>query len=263
MRLLQQIIIPFLFLIGFANIASAQGFDFYQEIGIVAGPSFLKSDYGQRDNWQTNASNFGFGIGIVHYMSWAYTRYNGSGLMSHLREHTKVRSELSFTNAKFQNYGKYIQDYLTSPDAMQLKAMRGETNVVNLGMGAEYSFRSIHDYEASDGSFSPFVSLGLQANYYMPKSYSLLGDYSTPGVLFPKFAGGITNNSALTGSLLMGVGTRYKLDAMNDLILELRGQYYFSDWVDGLRPPPATNSGNKYNDWNVWFNFGFIHYLED
>ena len=44
-------------------------------------------------------------------------------------------------------------------------------------------------------------------------------------------------------------------------MLDLRWQYFFSDWVDGLRPDPRFYSENKANDWLVWLNFGYIYYL--
>ena len=45
-------------------------------------------------------------------------------------------------------------------------------------------------------------------------------------------------------------------------MLDLRGQYYFSNWVDGLNPNPAVYKENKANDWNIWLNFGYIYYLD-
>ena len=38
-------------------------------------------------------------------------------------------------------------------------------------------------------------------------------------------------------------------------MLDLRGQYYFSDWVDGLN---HQLSFNQNNDWLVWLNVGYI-----
>jgi hypothetical protein len=44
-------------------------------------------------------------------------------------------------------------------------------------------------------------------------------------------------------------------------MVDLRFQYYFSNWVDGLNPDPKIYKENKANDWLVWFNFGYIYYL--
>jgi len=46
---------------------------------------------------------------------------------------------------------------------------------------------------------------------------------------------------------------------MSDLMIDLRWQYYFSDRVDGL---DHQLDYNKYNDWLVWFNVGYIFYLD-
>ncbi|NQY06861.1 MAG: glutamate dehydrogenase, partial [Flavobacteriaceae bacterium] len=62
-----------------------------------------------------------------------------------------------------------------------------------------------------------------------------------------------------TWSVVWSLGTRYKLTPLSDLMLDLRWQYYFSDWVDGL---DHNDSSDKYNDWNVWLNFGYIYYLD-
>jgi hypothetical protein len=45
-------------------------------------------------------------------------------------------------------------------------------------------------------------------------------------------------------------------------MIDLRVQYYFSNWVDGLNPDPTIYKENKANDWNVWLNFGYIYYLQ-
>jgi hypothetical protein len=45
-------------------------------------------------------------------------------------------------------------------------------------------------------------------------------------------------------------------------MVDLRLQYYFSDWVDGLKPNPDLYKENKANDWLVWFNVGYIYYLQ-
>jgi hypothetical protein len=49
---------------------------------------------------------------------------------------------------------------------------------------------------------------------------------------------------------------------MSDLLVDMRFQYFSSDWVDGLNPNKQVYTENKANDWMVWFNVGYIHYLE-
>jgi hypothetical protein len=62
--------------------------------------------------------------------------------------------------------------------------------------------------------------------------------------------------------VVSSVGTRYKLAPLSDLMVDLRFQYFFSNWVDGLNPNPTIYKENKANDWLVWFNFGYIYYLQ-
>ena len=77
-----------------------------------------------------------------------------------------------------------------------------------------------------------------------------------------KYMGAWSDKGGSTWSVVASVGTRYKLSEMSDLFAELRWQYYFSDWVDGLNPDPKVYSENKANDWNAWFHFGYIYYLD-
>ena len=70
------------------------------------------------------------------------------------------------------------------------------------------------------------------------------------------------NQGGAVWSIVGSVGTRYKLTELSDLMLDLRWQYYFSNWVDGLNPDPAVYIENRANDWNVWLNVGYIYYLQ-
>ena len=45
-------------------------------------------------------------------------------------------------------------------------------------------------------------------------------------------------------------------------MIDLRWQYYFSNWVDGLNPDPNIYKENKANEWLVWLNFGYIYYIQ-
>jgi hypothetical protein len=58
--------------------------------------------------------------------------------------------------------------------------------------------------------------------------------------------------------MVTSVGVRYKLTMLSDLMLDLRWQLYFSDWIDGFN---HQLSYNKFNDWLLWLNFGYIYYL--
>jgi hypothetical protein len=73
---------------------------------------------------------------------------------------------------------------------------------------------------------------------------------------------GFSTEGGSVWSIVSSVGTRYKLAPLSDLMVDLRFQYYFSNWVDGLNPNPDMYKENKANDWLVWFNVGYIYYLQ-
>ena len=101
---------------------------------------------------------------------------------------------------------------------------------------------------------------------YSPKVSS---SYDGPGSLYyapwytqdpdPINAKPIDVSPGNTFAIVSSIGVRYKLSQDADLMLDLRGQYYLSDWIDGLNHNLASN---KNNDWLVWLNFGYIYYLD-
>lgn len=254
-------------LLGFSNLALAQS-GFSHEIGIIAGPVAFQSDYGERHDLKTNAGNSGFGIGLIHYMNFSYTAdcdcYNPETFFN---DHFKLRSELSFNKTEFNHFGQWVEGK-PSLGKTQLKAMHGNTAVTNIGMQIEYFPLSIREFSETVTSLAPFVSLGAQYSFYNTKASSTLGPLGTPLTTIPKYltpsdgrSYGFSTETGSVFSIVTSVGTRYKLSPLSDLMIDLRVQYYFSDWVDGLNPNPDLYKENKANDWNVWLNFGYIHYL--
>lgn len=128
---------------------------------------------------------------------------------------------------------------------------------------------SIRDFSATVGSLAPFISLGGQFSYYNAKASSTLGPLGTSLTTFPKYLTpsegrlhGYSTESGAVWSVVSSIGTRYKLTPLSDLMIDLRAQYFFSNWVDGLNPNPDIYKENKANDWLVWFNVGYIYYLQ-
>uniref|UniRef100_UPI0037BE5360 THC0290_0291 family protein n=1 Tax=Flavobacterium sp. TaxID=239 RepID=UPI0037BE5360 len=132
------------------------------------------------------------------------------------------------------------------------------------GMQLEFFPYSIRDFTATIGSWAPFISLGGQFSFYKPTSMSELepglGELLT--VTPQKYIDAFDRKGGTTWSVVSSVGTRYKLTPLSDLMIDLRWQYYFSNWVDGLNPDPNIYKENRANDWNVWLNFGYIYYLQ-
>ncbi len=258
-----------LFTLGSLNTLQAQ-FGFSHEVGVIAGPVAFQSDYGIRHNFETNLGNTGFGIGLVHYLNFSYRAdCNCYTPETYFNDHFKVRTELSYSKTKLNHFGGLVAPEKTSLGSQQLRAMHGSTSVTDIGMQLEFYPLSIRDFTATTGSFAPFGSLGAHFSFFNPKVESDLGKLGDPLITFPKYLVpsdgkkyGFSNDGGSTFSIVTSVGTRYKLTPLSDLMLDLRFQYYFSDWVDGLNPNKEQFKENKANDWNVWLNFGYIYYLD-
>lgn len=267
--MIKQTTVLLLILIGFSNTTNAQFSGFSHEVGIIAGPVAFQSDYGERNDFSTNSGNTGIGIGIIHYLNFSYKdECNCYTPETYFNDHFKLRSELSYNKTNLKHFGKEVAPHKTSLGAQQLRAMNGNTSVTNLGMQLEYFPLSIRDFSVRTGSFGPFISLGGQFSYYTSKASSTLGPLGTPLTTFPKYLTptegrpyGFSNESKSVWSVVTSVGTRYKLTPLSDVMVDLRMQYFFSNWVDGLNPNPELYKENKANDWLVWFNVGYIYYL--
>ena len=267
--MIKQILFLLLILFGLPSTTIAQFGGFSHEVGIIAGPIAFQSDYGQRSNLSTNAGNTGLGIGIIHYLNFSYKEdCNCYTPDTYFNDHFKFRTELSYNKTELQHFGQWVAQSKTTTGAQQLRAMTGSTAVTNLGVQLEYFPLSVREFSATTGRLAPFVSLGGQFSYYTAKASSSLGPLGTPLTTFPKYLTptdgrpyGFSTEGGTVLSVVSSVGTRYKLTTLSDLMIDLRGQYFFSNWVDGLNPNPAIYKENKANDWLVWFNVGYIYYL--
>lgn len=249
-------------LFAMSNSINAQ-FGFSHEIGAIVGPVAFQSDYGVRNDFSTNIGNTGVGIGIIHYLNFSYkAECNCYTPETYFNDHFKLRSELSYNKTNLQHFGKWVDPNRTGLMADQLRAMRGSTAVTNVGMQLEFFPLSIRDFTATLGSFAPFISLGGQFSFYDPEASSLLGALNTPISTPVKYLDATTNQGGTVWSIVSSIGTRYKLTELSDLMIDMRLQYYFSNWVDGLNPDPTIYLENRANDWNVWFNVGYIYYLQ-
>lgn len=264
MKMTKYFIVTLLLLFGFTNKVSAQ-FGFSHEIGGIVGPVAFQSDYGERHNLSTNAGNTGYGIGIIHYLNFSYrAECSCYTPETYFNDHFKLRSELSYNKTDLQHFGRWVDPDKTSLTAIQLRAMRGSTSVTDIGMQLEFFPYSIREFTSNIGSFAPFISLGGHFSFFKPTAYSELG----PGLgqlttVTPiKYINAFDLKGGTTWSVVSSVGTRYKLTPLSDLMVDLRFQYYFSNWVDGLSPDPRIYTENRANDWNVFFNFGYIYYLQ-
>ena len=257
-----------IFLFGISNIGNAQ-LGFSSEIGVIAGPVAFQSDYGEKYNLSTNLGNTGYGIGIIHYLNFSFdAQCNCFTAENYFNDHFKLRNELSYNKTELGHYGKWVEGR-NSLGKEQLIAMNGSSAVTNIGIQLEFFPLSIRDFTETIGSWAPFISLGGQYSFYNSEVFSTMGPLGTPLTTFPKYLVptdnrlyGYSSEGASVWSIVSSVGTRYKLSPLSDLMVDLRLQYYFSDWVDGLKPNPDLYKENKANDWLVWLNVGYIYYLQ-
>lgn len=252
-QMLKKIIIPFFFLFFISVSSYAQFGRTYQEVGIMAGPVFFKSDYGERGDMENFTKNMGYSVGVFYYFSFIedYTS---------LRENFKLRLDASYMKTDLEHFGKYVDPAKTSDFANKLRAMHGSTSTVNIGLQMEYYPFKTDDYNRGV-AFSPYVSFGGQIGYYTSKAYSDLGPIGIPQTTPVKYLNGTRNESLPVASLTSSIGVRYRIDDYNSLIFDSRLQYYTSDWVDGINPDRRTYSENKTNDYSLTFNFGYVYYF--
>ncbi len=261
----------FFFVIGMSEGFSQ--FRFSNEIGVVLGPVAFQSDFGERKDFETNAGNTSFGVGIVHYMNFTFLRsYNSRSRSSFFNQHFKVRNELSFSKIKLNHFGKWVDEARQSENAERLRRHSGSAQNINIGSQLEYFPLSIREFEAINFSFMPYVSLGLQYTVFSPTVETTYGNGSIndpdnfyqpwvqatdPNFIEDSF---LFDGSASTISVVGSVGTRYKLTTLSDLVFDLKWQYFFDDRIDGL---DHNLRSNKSNDWLVWLNVGYIIYLDN
>lgn len=241
--------------------AKAQ-FGFSHEIGIITGPVVFYSDYGQRNNIETNMKNVGIGIGLIHYMNFAYrSDCNCYTRDTYFNDHFKVRSEISYHKTEFEHYGKWVDPSKESLTARQLRGMRGSSSVFDVGAQLEYFPLSIRDYVGGRYRIAPFASFGFHWVNFSPDAYTVFVPENLNEPLYPDKYDETARSTQpdKTWSVVWSLGFRYKLGPMSDLMLDGRWQFYFSNWVDGLNPDVPEN---KANDWIYWLNVGYILYLD-
>jgi hypothetical protein len=255
-------------LFSFMQISNAQ-FGLYHEIGVIAGPVQFRSDFGERQNADTNLGNSGFGIGIVHYLNFTYADSHISSFTdTYFNDHFKIRNELSYNTTKLEHFGEWVDPSKTSENAEKLRTHKAQANNIDIGTQLEFSPLSISDFQGYGHRFSPFITLGVHYTFstlevtttYPNPNASAIGDINDPSNFLSAWEpGSVDDSSPNAWSMVTSAGVSYKLTRVSDLMLDFRFQYYFDDWVDGLNHQLPSNQSN---DWLVWINVGYIHYLD-
>jgi hypothetical protein len=242
---------------------------FSQEIGVAVGPVAFFSDFGQRYDLQTNTHNSGLGIGLLHYINFAYRAdCNCYTRNKYFNDHFKIRTEADYHATNLDFFGDDAES--NTFQGAKLRAQHGKAKVFEIGSSLEYWPLSIRSFQANGYRLAPFISAGVHYVYYTPEVYSDLGPIGSPSTTFNSFLpdptvgreASIVPEDGSTYAIVGGIGARYKLGPLSDLIFEGRWHYYGSDWVEGFAPQQPGNPDNRANDWIFWVRFGYIYYIE-
>lgn len=268
---LRQLIVTLLFLLlGITSGFSQLGFS--HEIGVITGPLQFRSDFGLRDNESTNFGNTGFGIGIVHYINFAYRAdCNCYTTDTYFNDHFKLRNEISWNRTNLEHFGELVGPGNTTVEADQLRGQRGRAQNFDIGSQLEWFPLSIRAFQNFAYRIAPYVSLGVHYTLFDPRNSTSFGDgdVDNPSNFFNPWVqaqidagadplGFLRDNPGGTFSVVSSAGIRYKIGPLSDLVFDLRWQFYFRDDIDGL---DHLLPSNRNNDRLIWFNFGYIYYL--
>ena len=232
-----------------------------QEVGVIVGPLAFYSDFGQRNNNETNFGNSTIAIGLVHYINFAYNAAcNCNTRERYFNDHFKLRTEIDYHKTKLEHLGKWVADDQQGDGPDFLRSMKGETRIFEIGSQLEYFPLSIRDFASGGNKLAPFISAGVHWISYDPSiTYDEQFGYDSNyygGKYNPQIT--MQQEGGNTWAVLASVGVRYKLTPLSDLMLDSRLQYYFSNWVDGLNPEVPEN---KANEWHYWLSIGYVYYL--
>ena len=81
---------------------------FSHEVGLITGPVAFYSDYGVRNDFETNAGNVGVGVGLIHYINFSYRAdCNCYTRDKYFNDHFKIRNEIDYhkTNLNISGNG--------------------------------------------------------------------------------------------------------------------------------------------------------------
>ncbi|MDT0689740.1 glutamate dehydrogenase [Salegentibacter sp. F188] len=254
--MLRTVFFLFIFFLVFGGKSYSQ-FGFTHEIGVLVGPSSFFTDYGERWNLKNNINNSGLGVGIVHYINFAFdSDCNYRVQNSYFNKHFRVRSEFDYLRSNLEHHGPVASQ--NTVGGQLLRAMHGFSETYEMGMHLEYHPVNIRDFANFGYLFSPYVSLGAHLVHFRPRAYSDLGPLDDPANVFPTFEGGIELEPKNTFAVIGSMGVRYKIHRTGDFLIEGKWHYYNSDWIDGLNIDAPQN---KANDWVFWVGMGYVQQL--
>jgi len=241
----KNFLFSFIFLI---SIVSFSQIKLLHEVGFIAGPVSMQTDFGERHHFPSSVLNIGYGVGLVYYISSDPDRIRWNQRGVYLENHLKARLEISYMQDNLVQRGRYVEG--NSVQALLLRGIVGNSKLFNMGGQVQFSVFSASDKR----NLEPYFSLGGMYTSYKPEVKSLLGDIEADPSLIPSaYIGGIHNEGGKVGSLILGAGTTYTTNNDLKFIMDFRWQRFLKDDIDGLTP---LISANKYNDWLFYLSFG-------
>lgn len=222
------------------------------EASLNIGFNSFQTDYGEDGNIKSGFSgNMGFAVGASLYVNFFKADPSFNGEPDWMQKHLKLKLEASYLNTKLEHFAD-------EPITDSRKNMIGRASVINFGTILEYHPYVIPDFVPGfRKKLSPYFGLGVMGSYAMPEidTSNLIEAYRTDedGVVHA------SNQAVFTYSLIPSAGLRYELDNGDAIMMDMRWQYFGSDFIDGLSPNNEVLDGaNKHNDWLYYFNVGYV-----
>lgn len=227
------------------------------EVGVMSGPAGFFTDYGERWDLKNNLSNEGVGVGIMHFMNFAYRKQcSCTDTEWFFSKHFRIRNEINYLRSRLEHFGPTASK--DSEGGRQLRAMHGFSELFQIGSALEYHPFGIRDTRNFSTRFSPYIGIGVHYVNYHPDAYSDLGPLDSPKVLFSTFEDGLNLESGSTFAIVGNGGIRFRIGRSGDVFVDGRAYYYNTDYIEGL---DVQGQQNKFNDFVIWFNFGYVYYI--
>lgn len=222
------------------------------EASLNIGFASFQSDYGEDGNSKSNFSgNMGLAVGGSLYVNFFSQDPSLTGEPSWSQKHLKLKLEGSYFSAKLEHFAD-------EPITDSRKNMVGRASVINFGTILEYHPFVIPDFVPGiKKKLTPYFGLGIMGTFALPEvdTSNLILAYQTDdeGVVYA------SDQPVFTYSLMPSAGLRYQLDNGGAIMLDMRWQYFGSDFIDGLNPNnEIINDSNKHNDWLYYLNVGYV-----
>jgi len=224
------------------------------QLGVSAGPVAFQSDYGARDDFETNSKNVGIGVNLMYFVDWSEGAPRSSrSFGEYLQGHFKVRAEFSYHQTSLEHFGQYAEADNRLGD--QLRNLEGQTSVFEFGPSVEWHPRMIRGYNNMSFNFDYWIGFGVRYVSFNPEASTKDGGPLNTALTTPDaFRDRFQTSRDQTTALVVDLGASYRIDRNSDILLVSKWHAYSSNYVDGLSP---RGDQNEANDWVWMINVGY------